>query len=194
MSRPNASPARPFRLAPGLRALALVGLLTGSAAALAAGLSGHDSDAPVNYSADRIEVMDKDHRVLLTGNVDITQDELRLRSDRALVAYTNSGGSDGEGVKIQRLDATGHVIVTRRDQTATGDVGTYDFNSRIITMVGNVELHRGTESSRGGRLVIDLDKSTSNFVGAGGKLTNGSSAPGRVSGTFSVKKKDKAAQ
>jgi lipopolysaccharide export system protein LptA len=39
----------------------------------------NDSNSPVDYAADRIEVQDKAKRVLLTGNVDITQDDLRLR-------------------------------------------------------------------------------------------------------------------
>ena len=45
-------------------------------------LSGHNSDAPVDYAADRIELQDKQNRVVLTGNVDVKQAELRLRAAR----------------------------------------------------------------------------------------------------------------
>ena len=68
--------------------------------------SGHDSNAPVNYAADRIELQDKQKRVVLAGNVDITQGDLRLRAARTTVAYT-----DGGSLKIQRMDATGGVFV-----------------------------------------------------------------------------------
>ena len=37
----------------------------------------------------------------------------------------------------------GEVTVTRGTETARGNVGIYDFNSRIITLVGNVALRRG---------------------------------------------------
>ena len=36
-------------------------------------VAGHNSNAPVNYAADRIELQDRQNRVVLSGNVDITQ-------------------------------------------------------------------------------------------------------------------------
>ena len=181
-------PQRPARLPSArwgarlLSAAAAVGL---GMAAHAAGLSGHNSDAPVNYAADHIELLDKETRVLLSGNVDITQDDLRMRAARGTVAYSNDGG-----VKIQRLDASGDVIVTRGEQTARGDVATYDFNRRIITMVGNVVLHRGGDSLNGARMVIDLNTGLSTVDGRGmGGARRGMGPAGRVSGSFAVPKK-----
>ena len=81
----------------------------------AQGIAGHDSNAPVNYAADRIELQDKAHRVVLSGNVDVTQGDLRMRAARSTVAYTNDGA-----LKIQRLDATGGVTVTRVSRLADG--------------------------------------------------------------------------
>ena len=163
--------------------LAGVGLVA-HGAAHGAGLSGHNSDAPVNYAADHIELLDKENRVLLSGNVDITQDDLRMRAARGTVAYTNNGG-----VKIQRLDASGDVTVTRGEQTARGDVATYDFNRRIITMVGNVVLHRGGDSMNGARMVIDLNTGLSTVDGRGLGGSRNGGAGGRVSGSFAVPKK-----
>lgn len=144
---------------------------------------GHNSDAPVNYAADRIELQDKQKRVVLSGNVDITQADLRLRAARTTVAYT-----DGGALKIQRIDATGGVTVTRGDQSARGDAAVYDFNRRIITMAGNVALRRGTDTLNGGRLVMDLNTGLSSVDGRGGGGSGG--AGGRVSGTFSAPKRD----
>ena len=140
---------------------------------------GHNSNAPVNYAADRIELQDKQNRVILAGNVDITQAGLRLRAARTTVAFTDAGS-----LKIQRIDATGGVVVTRGDETARGNAAVYDFNRRIITMSGNVALNRSGDTLNGGRLVIDLNTGVSSVDGRGG----GSSGGGRVSGTFSVKK------
>ena len=157
-------------------------------AAHAAGIAEHDSTAPVNYAADRIELQDKQNRVLLTGNVEITQSDLRLHAARTVIAYTNDGD-----IHIQRIDATGSVLITRSDESAQADVGNYDFNRRIITLVGNVVLHRGSDVSNGARLVIDLDSGQSSFVGAGGSASPSGAAGGRVTGSFSVaKRKDGA--
>ncbi|MCT2401602.1 LptA/OstA family protein [Novosphingobium mangrovi (ex Huang et al. 2023)] len=135
---------------------------------------GHDTNAPVDYAADRIELQDKQDRVVLSGNVDVRQGELRLRAARTVVNFTNVGS-----LEIQRITASGGVTVTRGDERATGDVGVYDFNRKVITMSGNATLKRGNgDTLRGGRFVIDLRSGVSSASG------------GRVSGTFSVPKND----
>ncbi len=153
----------------------------------AQGITGHDSNAPVNYAADRIELQDKAKRVVLSGNVDITQGDLRVRAARTTVAYT-----DADSLKIQRLDATGGVVVTRGNESASGNVAVYDFNRRIITMAGNVGLRRGSDTLNGGRLVMDLNTGVSSVDGRAGGSSSAvggtQSRGGRVSGSFSVPK------
>jgi lipopolysaccharide export system protein LptA len=178
----------PLRTA--LTAFILTGsVVVGIAQLGAQGIAGHDSNAPVNYAADRIELQDRQQRVVLSGNVDISQGGLNLKAARTTVAYVNAGS-----VKIQRIDATGGVFVQRGGETARGDVAIYDFNRRVITMAGNVALRRGGDTLNGGRLVIDLASGISSVDGrAGGSssaLGNGGSGGGRVSGTFSVQKRD----
>jgi lipopolysaccharide export system protein LptA len=150
-------------------------------------IAGHDSNAPVNYAADRIELQHKAKRVVLSGNVDVTQGDLRMQAARSTVAYTNEGS-----LKIQRLDAVGGVTVTRGSESARGDVAVYDFNRRIITMAGNVALRRGTDTLNGGRLVMDLNTGISSIDGRAGGSSSAvggtTSRGGRVSGTFSVPK------
>ena len=154
-------------------------------------IAGHDSDAPVNYAADRIELQDKQNRVVLSGSVAIEQGGLRLNAARTTVAYTDAGS-----LKIQRIDATGGVQVTRGSESARGDVAIYDFNRRIITMVGNVALRRGSDTLNGGRLVIDLASGVSSVDGSAGRSssalgTSGANGGGgRVSGSFSVPKRN----
>ena len=176
----------PRRASAPLTLLALAWLLT-AGAVRGAGLANHDSNAPVNYAADRIELQDGQHRVLLSGNVDITQGDLRMRAARSTVLYTNDGG-----VKIQRLDATGGVLVTRGSESASGDVANYDFNRRIITLVGKVSLHRDGDTLNGGRMVIDLASGLSTVDGRGAGGGGGSAGSGghggRVSGSFAVPK------
>jgi len=166
--------------------LAMLGLAGGIAYAQA--LAGHNSDAPVSYAADRIELQDKQSRVVLSGNVRIDQAGLTLNAARTLVDYTNAGS-----LKIQRIMATGGVTVARGNERARGNVAVYDFNRRIITMAGDVHLNRGSDTLNGGRLVIDLrsgvssvDGRASGSSGVTGAVSNASG--GRVTGTFSVPK------
>ncbi len=185
----------------GVKALALRSLLGGFAIGTAALLSiaptgaqvfgGHNSDAPVTFAADRIELQDRQDRVLLAGNVDITQGDLRLRAARTTMAFTDAGE-----LKIHRIDATGGVTVTRGTQSAEGAVAIYDFDRRIITLAGNVALRRGGDVLNGGRLVIDLStgvasvdgRASGGSPGIGGPA--GAASGGRVTGTFSVPKRN----
>lgn len=159
---------RPLRIA----VLAFTGAsggLLGWQALTAQAISGHNSNAPVNYAADRIELQDRQDRVVLSGNVDVKQDNLRVRAARTVVNFTNTGS-----LQIQQITATGGVLVTRGNEVARGDVAVYDFNRRIITMAGNASLKRGGDTLNGQRFVIDLNSGVSSAEG------------GRVSGTFAV--------
>src|SRR6476646_5967103 len=67
-------------------------------------LKGHNSNAPVDVTAERIEVQDRADRAIFAGNVHVTQAELNLETPRLTVAY--SGGQGGNSnVQIRRLDA-----------------------------------------------------------------------------------------
>ncbi|WP_394730399.1 LptA/OstA family protein [Altererythrobacter sp. GH1-8] len=147
-------------------------------------IAGHDSSAPVSYSADRIELQDRQNRVVLSGDVRIEQAGLTVLSARTLVNYSDAGE-----LSIERITAVGGVTVTRGNETARGDTAIYDFNRRIITMAGNVRINRGGDTLNGGRLVIDLASGVSSVDGraAGSSPVAGSeSSGGRVSGRFSV--------
>lgn len=164
-----------------LGTLALAGSL-----AFAQAIAGHNSDAPVNYAADRIELQDRQNRVVLSGNVAIDQAGLRLNAARTLVDYTDAGS-----LRINRIMATGGVTVARGDERARGNVAVYDFNRRIITMAGDVRLNRGSDTLNGGRLVIDLRSGVSSMDGraSGSSGVTGAQTGnngGRVTGTFSV--------
>ncbi|AUW56856.1 OstA family protein [Sphingobium sp. SCG-1] len=154
-----------------------------SSAAHAQFMANHNSNAPVNFSADRIEVQDRADRVVVSGNVVVDQAGLTLKAARMTVAYRQTGS-----VEIDRIDASGNVIVTRGAETARGNVAIYDLNRRLITMLGNVQLNQGTNRLTGGRLVMDLASGRSSVDGrsSGGPPGSVTGSSGRVSGTFTV--------
>lgn len=170
----------------------------GFALALAAsvgaqGQQRHDSNAPIDFAAKHIELQDRANRAILTGDVNIRQADMTLQAARMTVTYTGevSGGSP----QVSRLDATGGVTVTRPDQSARSQYAVYDLNRRVITMLGGVTLKQGTNVVSGGRLAIDLDTGRATIDGSGvrGSASDAGgtqSSGGRVTGRFSVPKRD----
>lgn len=141
-------------------------------------LKGHNSNAPVDVAADRIELQDRADRAIMSGNVNVRQGDLTLTSQRLTVAYTRTGGT-----QIQRLDASGGVTVRSPSETARGEFAIYDLNRRVITMLGGVVLTRGSSEVRGGRLVISLDTGRATVDGS---AVGAGSQGGRVTGRFTV--------
>jgi lipopolysaccharide export system protein LptA len=180
-------PFRRLALVWGIGGFALTAALAGGMTLNAQSIASHNSSAPVNYSADRIELQDRENRVILSGNVVIEQAGLTLRSARTLVNFDDAGS-----LSIQRITATGGVEVTRGNERASGENAIYDFNRRVITMAGNVSLRRGTDTLNGGRLVIDLESGQSSVDGSAAGGSAAGAGPGRVSGSFAVPQRDKA--
>jgi lipopolysaccharide export system protein LptA len=167
-----------------MRPAFLVGLAAAiaGAAALAqepvSALRGHDSNAPVDVSANRIEVHERADRAIFVGDVRVRQANLSLDTQRLTVAYQSAGG-----IQIERLDASGGVTVRSPSETATGNFGIYDLQRKLITLVGNVRLSRDGSQIAGSRLVIDLN--TGRAVIDGGPAGVGQEG-GRVTGRFTV--------
>lgn len=152
--------------------------------------SRHDSNAPIDFSADQGELQDKSGRGILTGHVVIHQGEMTLTADRVTLTYTGKV-TDG-APELARVDATGSVTVTRPDQKARSRYGVYDVKGHKVIMLGGVTLDQGANTVNGNRLTINLDTNRAVMDGSGvsggaGATTGGN---GRISGRFSVPKRD----
>jgi lipopolysaccharide export system protein LptA len=170
-----------------LRHIAALTLVLVAAPALAqtSALKGHNTSAPIDVSADRIEVRDTDKQAIFTGRVTIRQGGMTLDADSVKVFYTQPKSGSPE---ISRLDAQGNVKLVTASETATGRYGIYDVARKTITLVGNVVLTRGGSVLNGQRLAIDLASGRSTLDGAGGTAKPGepATAGGRVTGRFVV--------
>ena len=137
------------------------------------GRGGFSSNAPVDVDADRIEVQDRADRAIFSGNVIARQGNMTINAARLTVIYTNTNGVD-----VQRLEATGGVTVRTPSETARGNVGLYDVDRRLVTLIGDVHLNQGQNRVQGGRLTLDLNTHRAVLTGGG--------QSGRVSGRFTV--------
>lgn len=191
MNHRNRASSRPARAiafgATGFGMTALALMLSGVGdGAQAQALINHNSNAPVDFAADSIEVQSRADRVVIAGNVVVEQAGLTLTAARMTVAY-----SDASGVDVNRIDAVGGVTVTKGADRATGNSAIYDLDRRIITMLGNVQLVQGANRLNGGRLVIDLTSGRASVDGRGTPVAGSapgsvSSQGGRVTGRFIV--------
>ena len=141
-------------------------------------LKGHDSKAPIDVDAARLEAQDRADRAIFSGNVVVRQGSLTLRTARLTLAYANTNGID-----INRIDASGGVVITSPSETARGDFAVYDLNNRLLTMVGNVRLERNGSYLNGGRLTLNLDNGRAVMDGG---LRGINQSGGRVTGRFTV--------
>jgi lipopolysaccharide export system protein LptA len=147
-------------------------------------------DQPVHIEATTLEVRDKDKVATFSGDVRVKQGDTSLRCKSLVVVYEQNGeagpksktlqaASPGPGgqQRIKQLEARGGVVVTQKEQTATGERGLFDMKSNTVTLVGNVVMTQGKNVLRGERLVVDLTSGVS-------KVESGKNGQGRVEGLF----------
>lgn len=170
----------------GILAKSLLAFTLGGTAAIAAAqavtsLKNHDSSAPVDFAADRIELQDRADRAVLTGNVDVTQGDMRLRATRVTIAYNSASQTE-----VTRMDASGGVVLTTRSETARSQFAIYDLRSRLVTMIGDVVVNRaGKGETRGNRLILNMTSGLATLDGgrtAGGRVTGRFTPPPRAPG------------
>lgn len=144
-------------------------------------LARHDTKAPIDIDAARIEVRDRDSQAIFSGNVVVRQAQMTLQASQLRVFYEKAKGED---LAILRIDAEGGVTMVSPSERVRGSYGVYDVEDRQLTIIGNVVLTRGDSVLRGQRLAIDLENGRSTLDGAatGGATGSGS----RVTGRFVV--------
>lgn len=155
-----------------------------------------NKDQPIQIEAAALEVRDKEKNAVFVGNVVVTQGDTVMKCKELRVFYdqddpkagakggaskstpkgTMKAAQPGPGGRqsIRRLEARGGVIVTTKDQTATGDTGIFEMKTNTVTLTGKpVVITQGPNILKGERLVVDL-------------ATSFARVEGRVTGLFST--------
>jgi lipopolysaccharide export system protein LptA len=152
-----------------LQALLVLVLSGPAVAATSATVPG---SGQVTISGDSFIVDDPHHQATFTGNVVARNAEITLTSDKVVAFYGNAGASS-----IKSFEATGHVKIVTRDETATGEKAVYDPKTSLLTLTGNVLVVSATGQVKSTKLVVNVKKKTSVF--------SGGASSGRVTGVFS---------
>jgi lipopolysaccharide export system protein LptA len=149
-------------------------------------------DQPVKIEAATLEVRDKNKIATFSGNVHLVQGDTVLRC-KVLVVFYDQDDTGAPTVKsatpgpagtsqIRRMEAKGAVVVTQKDQTATGDSAIYDLKDNTVTLVapagGLVTVTQGPNVMSGPKLVVNLTTNVSHFEGGVRGLITPSSTQG----------------
>ena len=139
-----------------------------------------DPDAPINIEADQLDIYDKKKIAIFKGNVHAVQGETTLITSTLTIHY--AGGGVGTAQSITRLEASGGVKVTQKDQQATGNNAFVNMETEKITLSGNVVLTQGENVLRGSKLNIDMKTGEAQLFSADRSGAQGKK--GRVQGVF----------
>jgi lipopolysaccharide export system protein LptA len=141
------------------------------------------SGGPVAYSADGLEYFDDQRKLILTGKVEVAQNDATLRADKLTLFFaptSTAGVTPGQGFAsndIQRILAEGNVYYIRPEQTAHGAQAVYEAGADTITFTGNVVVASDENVIRGETMVLQ--------VGTRRTTVKPGGAPGeRVRGVF----------
>lgn len=118
-----------------------------------------DPSQPVEVTADALDVDQTDGTAVFTGNVVVGQGEMRLSAREVLVVYK----SDRSG--IDRLIASGDVLLVNGPDAAEAQKADYTIDSGEIVMTGDVLLTQGPNALSGENLIVDLATGTARMTG-----------------------------
>jgi lipopolysaccharide export system protein LptA len=132
-------------------------------------------DQPVQVTSAILEVKDKEKRATFIKDVIVAQGDTTMRSKTLDVFYDPDSdaaspsalaGPNG-ATQLRRLEAKGGVVVTQKDQTATGDMAIFDVKTNMVTLEGGVVVTHGPQVMRGERLTVDLTNGKTHLDGGG---------------------------
>jgi lipopolysaccharide export system protein LptA len=152
-------------------------------------------DQPVKINADGLQVNDHTKVATFSGNVRVVQGDTTMRC-RTLMVYYDSDSS-GPSVKaetpgpagsqqIRKMVASGGVLVSQKDQTASGDTAVYDMPAHTVTLSsgsgGAVTVTQGPNIMKGASLTVDLTTSVSHLKSGGSQQVEGLLVPNAMKG------------
>ena len=128
------------------------------------------AQSPVKITADSFVIDEADGEAVFTGNVEVVRPGLSVWGDKVVVEY-GEGGIEN----IRSFLASGNVRLKTADQDATGDRASFNPDTQILQLTGNVVVVNAAGTLSGPKLEINLADNTTVFTGGQG---------GRVTGVF----------
>ncbi len=143
---------------------------------VAFGELAQNTGLPVEVASDALEVDQADGSAVFTGNVLISQGDMRMTAGAVRVDYAETGGG------IDRLEASGGVTLVSGTDAAEAREAVYGIDTGTVVMSGDVILTQGRNALSSERLVIDLVAGTGRMEGRVRTVLQTGSAPDEAAG------------
>ena len=100
-----------------------------------------NSTEKINITADTLEANNKDRSFLFKGNVKVVQGQTEVTSDALYIRYRAPQASEKEetdaaGGKLEKIEATGNVVILFDGRTAKTDKAVYLGDQEILQLIG----------------------------------------------------------
>ena len=151
----------PNRFIPVFVALALsfAGMASAQGTNVSFGGLKADTSLPVEVTAENLSVNQADGTAVFSGDVLVKQGEMRLQAAEIRVQY------DATGKGIDKLFATGGVLIVNATDAAEAAEAIYTIASGEVLMSGGVLMTQGQTAIKGDRLSINLKSGTGRIEG-----------------------------
>ena len=149
------------------------------------GYKSYDSDAPVEITADTLEIEQNNQKATFKGNVEAIQSNITIKSDEMLVHYKSGKDKIGKSQNsVSKVETVGNVRLKTPKETAKSNKGVFDVDKKVITLLGNVSLESGKNVVKGEKFVYNLKTGKSRIISGTKKDANGTKKKERVRGIF----------
>ncbi|WP_226779866.1 LptA/OstA family protein [Oceaniglobus trochenteri] len=119
-----------------------------------------DTSQPVEVASDSLQIDQSDGTAMFSGNVLVTQGEMRLSAGSVRVIY--AAGAAG---RISEMHASGGVTLVNGAEAAEAREAVYSIDKGTVVMTGDVILTQGQTALSSNSLVIDLNTGTGTLEG-----------------------------
>ncbi len=129
---------------------------------------------------DRFEYWVNEGRLIATGNAKVVRPKANaegndtLESDTIIATLRDNANGQRE---IETLEAKGNVVITTRQEVATGSYAIYRASTNKVELQGDVKITRGPNILTGTKAEVDLNTNISKIFGS-------PNSNGRVRGVF----------
>ena len=164
----NVTITSPDGIVKGARGVYLVS--EGRAELTGGNLSATGKDDMSVTAEESLQYFTNENKFIATGNAVASEPGRSITGD-TLTAWTKA---DGGG--LDRAEADGNVVIKTETETATGNRATYDADTSIAELTGDVKVVQGKNELEGVRATVNLETGVSQMFGEQGG--------GRVKGLF----------
>ena len=129
-----------------------------------------DGNKPIRIVSDRFDVYSDKSVAIFSGNVEVTQEDTVITSDKFYLHYKktegNKAGEKHETVSsskinsgnLQKIEAKGHVVIRQKGKVVTGETAVFFSNEQKIVVTGNPVMKEGVNSIRGDTIIFFLSE------------------------------------